>query len=335
MVNIVSCERMGNRGDVIGGILFCQKFEEILFDKPVSISKSLIANLAWLKLARIVFFRRVNMGMERFTHLGRPLDMAYPTNVAIAVLSVAMLIAVSLWQLLYLDRGFMAALLQGGQLAGVVFLTWALGREIDPDANNVAFLAIPPAIVLSVLVGAPDFSLLFLALLLLRVVNRSIGLPAKRGDSLLVLALASWLAWCGAWYGLMSAALSFLLDSVLANPLPRHRWFGLAAAGGALCSYLRFLGVSQSWPGFVTGVVAIGVIGLLLLLLFTPSPSSVGDLFAVPVNWKRLQAARIVGFILALFAVMSQGMQGLAQLSPVLAVVSVAGCYRLIVWLKS
>ncbi len=275
------------------------------------------------------------MGMERFTHLGRPVDMAYPTNVAIAVLSVATLIVVSLWQMLYLDNGFMVALLQGGQLAGVVFLTWALGREVDPDANIVAFLAIAPAVVLSILVGAPDFSLLFLALLLLRVVNRSLGLPAKLSDSLLVLAFASWLAWSGAWYGLMCTAAAFLLDSVLVNPLPRHRWFGLAAAVGGMWSQSRILGDSQSWPGFVAGMVAAGGIGLLLLLLFTPSPRSVGDLLPIPVNWKRLQASRIIGFVLALFAVRSEGMQGLAQLSPVLAVVAVAGCYRLVVWLKS
>lgn len=275
------------------------------------------------------------MGIERFTHLGRPVDPAYPTNAAIAALSVATLITVSLWQLLYLDNGFMAGLIQGGRLAGVVFLTWALGREVDPDANIVAFLAIVPAVVLSVLVGAPDFSLLFLALLLLRVVNRSIGLPAKRSDSLLVLALASWLAWSGAWYGLMFTAVAFMLDSVLVNPLPHHRWFGLAASVAAVWSQPRFLGGSQAWPGFVTGMVAAGGIGLLLLLLFTPYPSSVGDLLAVPVNCKRLQAARIVGFFLALFAVLSQGMQGLAQLSPVLVVIAVAGCYRLIIWLKS
>ena len=147
------------------------------------------------------------MGMERFTHLGRPVDPAYPTNVAIAVLSVATLISVSLWRLLYLHSEFMAALTQGGQLAGVVFLTWALGRELDPDANIVAFLAITPAVVLAVLVGTPNFSLVFLALLLLRVVNRSLGVPAKPTDSLLVLLLASWLAWSGAWYVLMCAAL--------------------------------------------------------------------------------------------------------------------------------
>ena len=275
------------------------------------------------------------MGMERFTHLGRPVDPAYPTNAAIAALSVATLIAVSLWQLLYRDSGFMSAVIQGGQLAGVVFLTWALGREVDPDANIVAFLSIAPAVVLSVLVGVPDFSLLFLALLLLRVVNRSLGLPAKPADSLLVLALASWLAWSGAWYGLVCTAVAFLLDSVLVNPLPRHSWFGLAASVAVVWSQPHFLGVSQAWPGLVTGVVAAGGIGLLLLLLFTPSPHSVGDLLAVPVNWKRLQAARILGFFLALFPVLSYGMQGLVQLSPVLAVVAVAGCYRLIVWLKS
>jgi len=95
------------------------------------------------------------------------------------------------------------------------------------------------------------------------------------------------------------------------------------------------LGFSQSWPGIVTGIVAAGGIGLLLLLLFTPSPRSVGDLLAVPVNWKRLQAARLVVFLLPLFAVLSEGMQGLAQMSPVFSVVAVAGCYRLTAYLKS
>ena len=275
------------------------------------------------------------MGMERFTHLGRPVDAAYPTNVAIAVLSVATLISVSLWRLFYLHSEFIAALLQGGQLAGVVFLTWALGRELDPDANIVAFLAITPAVVLAVLVGTPNFSLLFLALLLLRVVNRSLGVPAKPTDSLLVLLLASWLAWSGAWYVLMCAAVAFILDSVLVNPLPRHRWFGLVSAVGALCSQSSILRFSQPWSGFLTGIVAVRAIGLLLLLLFTPPPKSVGDLLPLPVDWKRLQAARIVVFLLPLFAVLSQGMQGLAELSPVLAVLSIAGCYRLIVWLKN
>ena len=275
------------------------------------------------------------MGMERFTHLGRPVDPAYPTNVAIAVLSVATLISVSLWRLLYLHSEFMAALTQGGQLAGVVFLTWALGRELDPDANIVAFLAITPAVVLAVLVGTPNFSLVFLALLLLRVVNRSLGVPAKPTDSLLVLLLASWLAWSGAWYVLMCAAVAFILDSVLVNPLPRHRWFGLAAAGEAVWTKSYVLVVSQSWPGFVTAIVAAGGIGLLLLLLFTPPPKSLGDLQGLPMDWKRLQAARIVVFLLPLLAVLSQGMQGLAELSPVLAVLSIAGCYRLIVWFKN
>lgn len=109
---------------------------------------------------------------------------------------------------------------------------------------------------------------MFLALLLLRVVNRSIGLPAKRSDSLLVLALASWLGLNGAWYGLLCTAVAFLLDSVLVNPLPRHRWFGLAASVAALASQPRFLEVSQAWPGLVTGMVAAGGIGLVLLLLF-------------------------------------------------------------------
>ncbi|WP_319402028.1 hypothetical protein [uncultured Anaeromusa sp.] len=171
------------------------------------------------------------MGMERFTHLGRPVDLAYPTNAAIAILSVATMIVVSLWHLIYLASEFILALIQGGQIGGVVFLTWALGREVDPDANVVAFLAIVPALVLSVLVGVPDFSLLFLALLLFRVVNRSIGLPAKRSDSLLVLVLASWLAWSGAWYGLVCSTVAFLLDSILVNPLPRHRWFGSGCCG--------------------------------------------------------------------------------------------------------
>ena len=102
-----------------------------------------------------------------------------------------------------------------------------------------------------------------------------------------------------------------------------------------MCTQSHILQISQTWTGFLTGIVAAGGIGLLLLLLFTPPPKSLGDLQALPMDWKRLQSARIVVFLLPLLAVLSQGMQGLAELSPVLAVLSIAGCYRLIVWLKN
>jgi len=234
--------------------------------------------------------------MERFTHLGRPIDLTYPTNRWIVVIVASTLITVAGWGLLAQRLLLSDALLQGAEFAGAVFLAWALGRETDPDAEIMAFFVIPPTILLVSWLGKPAFDLLFLTLLLMRVVNRTIGLVGKPGDVILVLVLTAWVA-------ILLAVISlflFITSGWLYNPI---------------------LPTSLLW------LVFAGVFGTMAMLSYTPKIQSKSD-HGGPIHLQRLQASWLLALLLAIVSACF-GFQGLATLSPVWSVLIVAGIYRL------
>ncbi|MDT8437023.1 MAG: hypothetical protein RRA92_09750, partial [Gemmatimonadota bacterium] len=132
------------------------------------------------------------MDLTRFTSIARPVDPAWPTNRAIAALA-ALAAAGTAAVVLLAGRGDAgaAAALGEGLVAGVsVFLAWALARELDPDRDLAAFAAALLGLVAVSGLGTPRFAAVFLVLLALRVVNRTVGPPARTGDTLAILALA-------------------------------------------------------------------------------------------------------------------------------------------------
>jgi len=279
-------------------------------------------------LLSLVFEGVIVVGMERFTHLGRPIDLTYPTNRWIVVIVASTLITVAGWGLLAQRLLLNDALLQGAEFAGAVFLAWALGRETDPDAEIMAFFVIPPTILLVSWLGKPAFDLLFLTLLLMRVVNRTIGLVAKPGDVVLVLALTIWVAHDGAWYIVLCTAMAFALDGSLIQPHPSHRWVAILLAVVSL-----FLFITTGWlynpilPTSLLWLVCAGVLGPMAMLLYTPKIQSKSD-HGGPIHLQRLQASWLLALLLAIVSACF-GAQGLATLSPVWSVLIVAGIYRL------
>jgi hypothetical protein len=83
-----------------------------------------------------------------------------------------------------------------------VFLAWVLCRELDPDHDLSAFVAVGLALGGLFLWGLTRLVVLLWLILILRVVNRTMGLPAGILDSLAVLGLGIWLSFGGNWgYG--------------------------------------------------------------------------------------------------------------------------------------
>ena len=77
------------------------------------------------------------MKMSDVTALGRLPDPRYPTNRAIAVLALVVAIAAAIWRILSGVAPLESALWGIG--AGfALFLTWALGRELDPALLEAA-----------------------------------------------------------------------------------------------------------------------------------------------------------------------------------------------------
>lgn len=120
--------------------------------------------------------------------LGRGIDMYYPTNgLILALTALSSILGVFMFG--SLGTGFM--------MAGIVFLTWALGRETDPKREYTAFAGVIIAFLFiffndSVMI---HFLELLFVILLLRLINSSSGAQPTLLDSGIVLALSVYITY--------------------------------------------------------------------------------------------------------------------------------------------
>ncbi len=243
--------------------------------------------------------------MYRRTSIGRPLDPAWPTNRAVIVLIP---IAVVIGGAAALLRGVspLAPALAAGLTA---FLSWALARELAPDHDLAAFLAMALAVTVTLFVAHPALVLLFNALLLVRMVNRSTGLAARPTDSTGVVALT--LFTCHATHSLWPAftgALAFVLDALL--PPPARHQFAFAAlclAGALLMRGSWALEAELHTTAAVeSAIAAVVALAFVLSLLRTRRVASVGDATNAPLRPARVRGGMVVGLLLAA-ATLGQG----------------------------
>ena len=225
-------------------------------------------------------------GVYRFTSIARPVDPAYPTNRALLYLlpGLAVVSAVLAWATNITVSPAAAAL--NALLVG--FVSWALTRELAPDDNAAAFLALAIAWPVSLLLGPSSVLLAFATLFLVRIVNQSTGLTARPFDTVSVLGLSIWTAYSvNLPLLLVVAALAFVIDALLPNGTKLHivaaavcvvaiAWLGVDGAVSADPS-------SEAWLGFAAITMACAFV-----IAKTKHPVSVCD-----VSPDRLQAARV------------------------------------------
>lgn len=188
----------------------------------------------------------------RLTALARPLDPSWPTNRAVLVLMpIGAAIAVALrWGAGGAGAGSLAwAALFG---AGVVLGTWALARELGPDDQRAAFVALALGYPAAVMIEGTSLALLFTAMLLTRMVARTVGPPPTAADGLALVGLVAWsavsLAEPDVW---LVAALAFAVDARLGDG--RGRGWLLAGACVALAGAHLVL-LPRLWPEMAPGV---------------------------------------------------------------------------------
>ena len=153
------------------------------------------------------------------TSIARPLEPEFPTNKAVLILLPIIAVACALYQLIGPGEQSPGAAALSGALAA--FAGWALTRELAPDDNPAAFISMTLGVAGVLFVGIETVLPAFVALFLVRIVNRSVGKPATRIDSLLILVLAVGAGWSLdkpvlTWVG----AAAFLLDARLAPRSP-------------------------------------------------------------------------------------------------------------------
>jgi len=270
------------------------------------------------------------MNLRSVSAIARPVDFKYPTNRAIAIITVATA-AFELLRSLIVGAGLTASFGSAFGVALAVFLSWALCREVDPDQDNSAFLA--SALVLAGVYawGRPDLIVVFWVLLSVRIINRTTGLPATIPDSFGLLGLGLWLTFTGSWsYGVLTA-MAFGLNSTLPEPQKLHLRFALTAVAGALLAAIRG-GLAYQDPN---GLLWAAVLALGLSLSFAPvfvasaTISSVGDDTNVRLSSTRVRTGQ--GFVLLVGVVLAfqMGSAGVVALLPLWSAVLGGSLYLL------
>jgi hypothetical protein len=284
------------------------------------------------------------MKMTDVTALSRPIDPDYPTNRAIVALTLLVAVAAAILRLLseaaLSEAALTGATLSESAMAGiqagfVLFLAWALGRELDPDHDPSAFVGAGIALAALPLLGSPSLLVAFWLLLMLRLVNRTVGLPARPLDSLTLLGLAGWLVWQGHWIAGLVTTIAFLLDGMLPPLLRYHRYVAVLAFFIMLVLAI-FHGemVMESGPTLPVVIAVLLMAGIFLLVIATSGQTqTVGDATGQPLHPRRVQAAQTLALLTALLFAGWDGASGMVTVLPLWAAMTGAGLYRLAILL--
>jgi hypothetical protein len=239
----------------------------------------------------------------RYTSIGRPLDPKYATNKAVLLLMPAAALLGIVVALMAGETGTAAAL-HGVTFLLIVFASWALARELDPDDNPAAFIAMSVAAYAALTIDSPGILIAFTTLGLVRMVNRSTGLAARKTDSIVMLLLTFWVI-----YGTESpvfgavAALAFILDGTLKNPL-RHQWFfGLVCLGGAIVYIIDHdigLGSLAAPDSLFEWMALLFLLIFALNMLLLKNVFSKGDFGGEQLEVARVKGGMAVGLLAAL-----------------------------------
>ena len=261
----------------------------------------------------------------RLSTIGRAIDPSYPTNRAILLLSLAALIAGFVtW--LARSESLGIALIGGLQWGGACFLSWALGREADPDRWYSAFFAAGGALAGVVLLGPPSFLFLLWFLIALRTITRSTGEPPGMLDFAALYGIKLWLGYSAHWTIPLLTFPTMFFAGIERFP----RWARVALPLGLPTAAVA-LGFSRGWHLEVPAWGIWEIVGLLAIAASTipvvfgyRRVRSVGDRTGKPLRPHRVQWA-IAWAVAAALVLTLIGSASIQELAPIWA--ALAGAF--------
>lgn len=266
--------------------------------------------------------RSMSHPIYRYSSIARPLEPKYPTNLAVLVLLPVIAIGLAGFEMFYRGTAVTEAVLTGASAAVAAFLAWALARELDPDRNQAAFVAMGLVVLAAGFALTPGLLVAASVLMSVRVVVRTVGPPARTSDLVLVLALAAAAAWLnGAWWVCLVAAAAFALDGLM----DRRQRLTLAFAAGALAvAAMAALTTGWSWTqtetllrGWMVAAIVAG--GLFALMMATcPPVTSRCDASGDPLDRRRIQTGMALTLVAGCLSLLG-GQQTLIASLPVWA----------------
>lgn len=256
----------------------------------------------------------MSKAVYRRSSIARPLDAQYKTNLAVMILAPLAGALGYAWAVNQGETG-LSPLWNAAEFALVAFVSWAAGRELDPDRNAGAFLAMPLAVASLLLIPGAAVWTLVLGLMAMRVVNRSVGQPAKLGDIIIVSILTALAVFRDGFSEMgLVAAIAFTIDTLL----DRKRTLNLIGAAITLSftvwelvelqgdiEALLLSAVQAMDPARLYPALAIITLGLIHALALG-RVNSVGDATGEPLSGLRVRGG-IVVFLLAALAALPAG----------------------------
>jgi hypothetical protein len=225
--------------------------------------------------------------------LGRPLDPRYLSNVVAAIGALATGIAFFL--IAAVTDEPVAASPVGA--AGAVFLAWAIAREIDPDRNQSAYLAMPIAFIASLFL-APSLLLGFGILVGTRLVSGTVGLRLKRFD---LIALVGIGALMGLGWASLAGVVAIAAGTLVADGFSRRAGVTalLTTIVAVVTLWVRSVELVWESPGLAGVIMAAGLVLALAVSLPVPRPVATTDIGGLPLARRAVALSRttLVGTI--------------------------------------
>lgn len=257
------------------------------------------------------------MRISSISSLARVVDPRYPTNFAILIIA-ALVGGGYLIYTLYAGTDLFSAISAAFSFAVGVFLTWALGREIDPEHELAAFVGLLLFIPGYLFLGAPDLIMLLAILLLVRMLNQTTGLQPKLLDLLAIIALVAVLVVRGALiFGVFCSA-AFLLEAWLGESRNRYLFLSGFMAFLTLASFLILKplfpskGITPAQVGFVISVALV----FIPLVLHTRKIEVICDYQPERLKPVRVQAGQVFAISSAILVWIIAGYSGIIALLP-------------------
>lgn len=202
------------------------------------------------------------------------------------------------------------ALSVSANTAFAVFLTWALGREIDPANEWSAFVALPAVFFLSLIFERPAFLALLFILLFSRTLNGTSGSQVKIGDSILLITLGALLFYNGMITAPVILAVVFCLDAYLVPTNRKQIIFALVSVPAVYVMSIFYSKNEITFMGLEPQVLFLSMLVLgaaLAIIVLTRHNRVYDDEKRLMLNQHRVVAAQA---LVALFIVGELNLKG-------------------------
>ena len=228
----------------------------------------------------------------------------------------------------FIFRGepFTASLISALSSAVAIFLSWALGRELDPAHEWSAFIALPVIYIAFFPAGRPSLLVLLFIILCCRLLNRTCGLQPLKSDALLLFVLAVLLYFNSFYFALPYLVLLFMIDA-LAKPVNRFQYISALVSSAAYLMMLIVyrpklaLFINQNIPVIYSAtIVTLVVFSVIYVSYITRHDRVIDDSHKEELNYYRVNAARFLAAAWIVIEILYGGVIILPQVYPVVLI---------------